>query len=314
VDWPQSQRDSYVFQQYNTVVNALSYRAYSDMSEMATAIGQASDAAAYAERASALRAAINTRLYSTATGRYDDGMDASGSLTGHQSLHASAFALAFGVPEQAEAPRVAQFLASRGMACSVYGAAFLLGGFYRAGNGQAALDLLTSTGVSSWMNMVQLGAGATAEAWDPSMKSNLTYSHPWAASPAFVIPSGLFGIQPTEAGYARFQVKPQPGNLDWATVTAPSVRGTIGAAFDHAKSGAFQLAVQIPGNTSATVSVPVATATTTLYVDHTAYAVTQQHGYAELPALGAGCHIVTPENSTEAYTDARLTGICGATK
>jgi alpha-L-rhamnosidase len=241
-------------------------------------------------------------------------MDSSGAVTGHQSLHANAFALAFGIPEQTEAPRVAQFLATRGMACSVYGAAFLLSGLYRAGNGQTALDLLTSTGMSSWMNMIQLGAGATAEAWDPSMKSNLTYSHPWAASPAFVIPSGIFGIKPIEPGYARFQVKPQPGNLDWATVTVPAVRGTIGAAFDHSKSGAFQFAIQIPGNTSAVVSVPVGTGTTSLYVDHTAQTVTPQNEYAELPPLAAGCHIVTPDNSADVYADTRLLSICGSTK
>lgn len=55
-------------------------------------------------------------------------------------------------------------------------------------------------GTSSWMNMINRGAGATAEAWDESQKSNLTYSHPWAASPAFHVPSGLFGIKPVEAG------------------------------------------------------------------------------------------------------------------
>ncbi|HEY5956639.1 MAG TPA: family 78 glycoside hydrolase catalytic domain [Polyangiaceae bacterium] len=311
VDWPQTERDGYVFQQYNTVVNALSYRAYANMAEIATAIGEASDAAIYADRANALRTAINSRLYSTENGRYDDGMDASGTLTGHQSLHASAFALAFGVPDEAEAPRVAEYLASRGMACSVYGAAFLIDGLYQAGSGQAALDLLTSTGMSSWMNMIKLGAGATAEAWDPSLKSNLTYSHPWAASPAFVVPSGLFGIRPLEAGYARLQLKPQPGNLEWSTVTVPTVRGTVGAAFDYGKSHVFQLAVQIPGNTSAELSVPVPPGTKRLYVDLVPHAVTSENGYAQL-SVSAGCHVVSAERTGEAYEDKRLLSVCTA--
>jgi alpha-L-rhamnosidase len=310
VDWPQSQRDGYVFSQYNTVVNVLSYRAYRNMAEIATALGEASDATAYAARADALRAAINTHLYVAETGRYDDGMDANHNLTGHSSLHASAFALAFGVPEATETTRVAEYVASRGMACSVYGAAFLTKGLYDAGFGQAGLDLLTSTGLSSWMNMVQLGSGATAEAWDPSMKSNLTYSHPWAASPAFVVPAGLFGIQPLEAGYARFQVKPQPGNLDWSTITVPTVRGSVGVAFDHASHGGLQLALQVPGNTVAELSVPADEGTKQLYVDLVPYTVTVDNGYAALPALGAGCHIVSTEQSAEAYNDARLLGIC----
>ncbi|HMA94725.1 MAG TPA: family 78 glycoside hydrolase catalytic domain, partial [Polyangiaceae bacterium] len=310
VDWPQSQRDGYVFQPYNTVVNALSYRAYVNMAAIATAIGEAADAATYTARAEALRAAMNTRLYSADTGRYDDGMDASGTQTGHNSLHASAFALAFGVPDDSEAPRVAEYLASRGMACSVYGAPFLINGLYRAGYDQAALELLTSTGTASWMNMIQLGAGATAEAWDPSMKSNLTYSHPWAASPAFVVPSGLFGIQPLEAGYASVQVKPQPGSLEHATVTVPTIRGTIAAAFDYSAAGTFQLAVQIPGNTKADVQVPVPEGTTRIYVDLMPKSVETEGGYARVPSLEAGCHIISAERDLNAYRDMTLVGIC----
>lgn len=312
VDWPQSQRDGYVFQQYNTVVNALAHRAYAAMAAIAAELGEAADADAFAARASALRAAINSLLYAPDSGRYDDGMDANGNRTGHYSLHASAFALAFGVPEAAEAPRVADYLASRGMACSVYGAAFLTSGLYRAGRGDAALGLLTSSGTASWQNMIRLGAGATAEAWDPSMKGNLTFSHPWAASPAFVVPSGLFGIEPIDAGYARFRVKPQPASLAHASIRVPTVRGTIGAAFDHAASGALQLAVQVPGNTRAELSVPVPDGTSTLYVDQVPHDVTPEDGHARLPALGAGCHVVSVEPDSEAHLDPLLIGVCTA--
>jgi hypothetical protein len=312
VDWPQSQRDGYVFRQYNTVINALSYRAYRDMAAMATAIGEVADAATYTDRADRLRAAINSRLYVAEIGRYDDGMDANGALTGHYAVHSSAFALAFGVPEEGEAPRVADYLASRGMAGSVYSAPFLANGLYRAGNGQAALDLLTSTGIASWMNMIALGAGATAEAWDPSMKSNLTFSHPWAASPAFIVPSGLFGIQPLDAGYATFRVRPQPGALERASVTVPTVRGRIGAAFSYSPSRAFQLRVLVPGNTKADVSIPVVDGTTQLYVDQTPYAVEPQNGYATVFGLGAGCHVVTAEADGRAFEDETLLSACSA--
>jgi hypothetical protein len=295
VDWPQSQRDGYVFQPYNTVVNALSYRAYRDMAEIATALGKSDDAATYSARADALRAAINARLYSAENGRYDDGMDANGNPTGHYSLHANAFALAFGVPEESEVPRVVEYVASRGMVCSVYGAAFLIDGLFQAGNAKAALGLLSSTGISSWMNMIQQGAGATAEAWDVSLKNNLTYSHPWAASPAFLVPSGLFGIRPLDAGYASFTVEPRPGDLDHAAITVPTVRGTIGATFDHTPKGAFRLTVQIPGNTRADVSIPVPDGTTRVYVDGDPHRVEPTNGYACVRGLTAGSKIITAE-------------------
>jgi alpha-L-rhamnosidase len=313
VDWPDSERDGFVFRPYNTVVNALAYRAYQDMAEIATAIARADDAARFAARADALRAALNARLYVAEDGRYDDGMDGGGTLTGHRSQHASAFALAFGVPEATEAPRVAAYVASRGMACSVYCAAFLIDGLYRAGTDGAALALLTSTGTASWMNMIRLGAGATSEAWDPSLKSNLTYSHPWAASPAFLIPSDLFGIQPLDAGYARFRVAPRPGQLDRAAVTVPTVRGKIGAAFDRGPGGSLRLAVWIPGNTRADVSIPVPDGTTTVYVDHIPHAVEPESGYATLHGLRPGCKIVSaePPAASSGTDDApRIVDVC----
>ncbi len=257
VDWPTSQRDGYQFRTYNTVVNAYAYRAMRNLASMAEAIGRTEDATAYTERADRLRAAMNERLLDPATGRYDDGMNDAGQLTGHYSVHASAFALAFGVPQEADATKVADFVDSRGMACSVYCAAFLVKGLYNGGNGQAALDRLTDEGTSSWMNMIRLGAGATMEAWDPSQKSNLTYSHPWAASPAFTIPSGLFGIEPVKVGYETFEVRPQPGDLESADISVPTVRGTITAAFEQDDQGRLALDVTVPGTSEASVNVPL---------------------------------------------------------
>lgn len=312
VDWPKSQRDGYQFRQYNTVVNALAYRAYRDMAAMATALGESTDATSYTQRADDLRQAINQYLYDQAGGRYDDGMDEDKALTGHYALHASAFALAFGVPEAAEMPRVASYVASRGMACSVYCAAFLLNGLYAAGSGQAALDLLTSSSKTSWLNMINAGVGATSEAWDISMKGNLSHSHPWAASPAFVVPSGLFGIQALEPGYAKFRVKPQPGDLERASITVPTVRGTVGVAFDQASGGAFLMAVQIPGNTSADLSIPADDATTVLYVNQQPRAVTVDSGYATLSDVGAGCQLVSTEPGADPQADELLASICAA--
>lgn len=257
VDWPTSERDGFVFQPYNTVINAISYRAYRDMAAIATELGKDDEAATYTGIADRMRTAMNDAFYDDATGAYRDGMSAAGVKSTHFSVHASAFSLAFGVPQDAQRPAVAKAIKARGMACSVYCAAFLVKALYDGGDGQTALDMLTGTGTRSWMNMIKLGAGSTAEAWDPSLKSNLTYSHPWAASPAFNVPSGLFGIQPLEPGYEAFQVKPQPGDLASSSITVPTVRGSIGAAFEHDAAGAMQLKVTVPGNSTATVHVPL---------------------------------------------------------
>ncbi|WZH51017.1 MAG: family 78 glycoside hydrolase catalytic domain [Nocardioides alkalitolerans] len=313
VDWPASERDGYQFRHYNTVLNALTYRAWTDMAAMATALGRAEDAATYGQRAARLRASMNELLLDEATGRYDDGMDASYQLSGHQALHASAFALAFGVPEDDQRDRVAAAVAERGMACSVYCAGFLVPGLFDGGEDQAAIDLLTGEGTRSWMNMIRLGAGATAEAWDPSLKPNLTYSHPWAASPAFSVPAGLFGIEPLTPGYATFAVRPRPGDLAWGTIATPTVRGSVGVGFDRDTDDAsLRLAVSVPGNTSATVSLPTeATTPQTVYVDGSPRTVAPVDGALPVTRLGRGCHVLSTEaEALGTENDARLLGVC----
>lgn len=302
VDWPAAtERDGYRFRTFNTVVNALAYRAYRDMAELAGALGRTEDQTTWTGVAGRLRDAMNERLYDPATGSYDDGLDSSLVRSGHSALHASAFPLAFGVPEPgAQTAAVADHVSSLGMRCSVYCAAFVVKGLYDGGNGQAALDLLTATGTRSWMNMIALGAGSTMEAWDPSLKGNLTYSHPWAASPAFTVPAGLFGIQPASAGYDTVTVAPQPGDLEWGTIVTPTVKGSIGAAFDRTSTGELRVVASVPGNTRATVSVPTsATTATTLYVDGQPRTLTPVDGRLVVRNLSLGCHLLSPEESTD---------------
>ncbi|WP_161794211.1 family 78 glycoside hydrolase catalytic domain [Demequina sediminicola] len=310
VDWPTSQRDNYEFREYNTVLNALSYRSLIDMAAMAEALGLDEDAATYTAQAERMRDSMNALLFDEENGRYDDGMDASHTPTGHASLHASAFSLAFGVPEQDQAARVADYVASKGMACSVYCAGFSISGLFDGGAADAAVDLLTDEGTSSWMNMINLGAGSTMEAWDPSQKNNLTYSHPWAASPAFHVPAGLFGIEPIEAGYETFQIKPQPGGVDEARITVPTVKGQVGAAFNHDAQGTIRLAAQIPGNTTADLLIPVPEGTESVFMNGVEIDVDVTDGYATLSNVGAGCQVVAVNHDATISSDEFLSALC----
>ena len=103
-----------------------------------------------------------------------------------------------------------------------------------------------------------------------------------------------------------FGCAPSRGRLEHAALTAPTVRGTIVVAFDNAPD-AFQLAVQVPGNTQAEVAVPVRGGTTTLYVDEAPLAVEPEGDYATVE-VGAGCHVIRP--LPESQPDDRLLAIC----
>ena len=191
VDWPPAERDEFQFGHVNTVINALASQAYADAGELAEALGRDDEAQRLTGIATRMRAAIHERLYDEQTGAYVDGLDtgADGDQLGHCSEHASAFALAFAqVPADRREP-VARFLRNKGMACSVYVAAILLGGLYRAGYGADATALIAATeGERTWHHMIEQGAGSTMEAWSQRLKTNTTYSHPWASSPVYLLP------------------------------------------------------------------------------------------------------------------------------
>lgn len=230
VDWPQAERDGFVFDRVNTVINALASRAYACMAELADALGRTADARRYAAVAARMREAIHSRLYDAGRGAYRDGLGAGpdGAPIDHCSLHASAFALAFADVPYERIPAVGRYLRSRGMACSVYAAAVYCDGLYAAGLGADANRLIgAERGMRTWAHMLDLGAGATMEAWDPTLKPNTTFSHPWAASPAYLLPAGLLGIRPVEPGWRSFAVIPQPGDVRGAEATVPGRSGCI---------------------------------------------------------------------------------------
>ncbi|WP_328635868.1 family 78 glycoside hydrolase catalytic domain [Streptomyces canus] len=311
VDWPISERDGYVFTSYDTVINAIAYRSYESMADIATALGKSSDAATYTAKADAIKDAVNLRMWDSTKGAYRDGLNNDGTVINHYAVQASAFATAFGIASPSQAAQVASYLGSRGMACSVYCAPFVIQALYDGNRPDLAHTLLTSTGTRSWMNMINDGAGATMEAWDLSLKSNTTYSHPWAASPSFTIPQSMFGIRPSTPGYRTFQVKPQPTSVTWANATVPTAQGTIGAAYDTTSGGRVDIGVNVPANTTALVYLPGASAgTTSVYMDGNSVAATYDNGFMRVDDVQPGCHIITSSSSSTPYSDTKLTGIC----
>lgn len=227
VDWPPAERDGYLFGEVNTVINALAYRCFRAAADLARAVGEPADAEHYTETADLLRDAMDRHLFDPDRRAYADGLDADGRRLGHHAIHAQLFPLWAGAVPTHRVDAVVADLAGRGMACSVYAAAFLLEGLFDQAAGDVALPLITAPGDRSWRHMLDLGAGSTMEAWDVVFKPNLSHSHPWAASPAYLLPQGLFGLRPLEPGYRSFAIRPQPGPLDQAEVRLPVPAGAI---------------------------------------------------------------------------------------
>lgn len=262
VDWPQNgyvgnekeragEADGYVRKAHNTVVNAYHYQTLLLMEKIAETIGRESDKKYWAKEANKMKNQFNRLLFNDKTGHYKDGVE-----TDHESLHGNMFPLAFGLVPENRKKAVIDFIKERRMACSVYGAQFLLDALYGAEEADYALALLTSTGERSWYNMARAGSTITMEAWDDKYKPNQDWNHIWGAAPANLIPRGLFGIEPTEPGFSRFKVKPQPASLEWAKLTLPTIKGDIAASFENVPGKSFNMTLRIPANTKADIEIP----------------------------------------------------------
>ncbi|MFM1903908.1 MAG: hypothetical protein RLZZ440_1808, partial [Planctomycetota bacterium] len=230
IDWPADERDGYDMRPVvKTVTSAFHARGLESMAAIAAALGKPADADRFARLHQETRAAVNAKLFDASRGIYVDGLDdATGQPSDHASLHANMLPLAFGLVPEDRIDSVADFVVARGMACSVYGAQYLLDGLYEAGRCEAALALLTATHDRSWLHMSRdLGSTITLEAWDAKYKPNLDWNHAWGAVPANVIPRKLMGIEPLEPGFRRVRVRPQLASLARATIRHPSPRGPI---------------------------------------------------------------------------------------
>ena len=262
VDWPVGERDGFEFRPVNTVVNAFHLRALALMSELAAALGRTEEAADHAARARRVRAVFNERLFDRARGLYRDGAD-----TDHASLHASLFPLAFGLVPEAERTRVAQWVASRGMACSVYAAQYLLEGLFENGAADAALALITAPGDRSWRHMLEAGTTITWEAWDQRFKRNQDWNHAWGAAPANLLPRFVLGVQPLAPGWARVAIRPHAGALTSAEGRVPTPRGPIAVRWESGAPAAFRLAVELPAGVVASVALPARPETASVWRD-----------------------------------------------
>ncbi|MDB2462682.1 family 78 glycoside hydrolase catalytic domain [Algibacter sp.] len=264
VDWPPAQkdtgwklateegeRDGFVFKPINTVVNCLYYRNVEILAEFAQLLNKPEEAKTYHDLAAKVKLTINTILLDENKGYYRDGEG-----TDHTALHSNMMALAFNIVPEEYISSVANFIKSRGMACSVYGSQYLLEALYNANKGDYALDLMRSTENRSWYNMIQIGSTMTLEAWDMKYKPNSDWNHAWGATPANIIPRGLWGIQPKTPGFKVAIIRPQLSDLSFSKIKVPTVMGSIKAEFKVNDNSEINFNISLPGGMTAEFILP----------------------------------------------------------
>jgi len=287
VDWPEGERDGFEFKPVNAVVNAFYCRNLQQMAEIAQALGKREEAEGFKAKAERATQSFNALFFDAERGRYVDGEGAS-----HASLHANMLPLAFGLVPAAERGRVAEFVKSRGLSCSVYGAQYALEALFESGLEDEALKLMTRDTLRSWQNMMRSGSTITTEAWDLKLKPNQDWNHAWGAAPANVIPRYVLGVRPIEPGFGKVLIRPQLGSIREASGTVPTVRGAVSVEVSQKPGQSYRLSFEMPANTTARVEVPVAPASVALRCDGSRVSPVVENGRWVLDGVASGRHTV----------------------
>lgn len=250
LDWPYPERDGHQVTQVDSVANAFYYRSLVLMAHIAEVLGKSKDATQWLASADKVQKKYEQVFYNTKTGLYRDGEG-----VGHSSMHASLFPLAFGLVPSERHAALSDFIASKGMACSVYASQYLLETLFENNKDLDAVHLLTSTSKRSWYNMIRVGSTISMEAWDDSFKPNEDWNHAWGAAPANLVPRYVVGVRPVKAAYREFTVDPRLGDLTYVRMQIPTIKGAVAVQVSQ-ENKTWSLDVRIPANTLADVSIP----------------------------------------------------------
>lgn len=268
VDWPQKERDGFVFTEMNTVVNSFHIEALRQMGEMARAVGKDDEAAAFEARVELAKQSFHKTFFDEAEGIYRDGVG-----TDHSSIHSNFFPLAFGLVPDENLAAVLQWLETKKMLCSPYAAQYFMEALFTNGSSEKALALLLADGDRSWKHMLNSGTTISWEAWDLKYKPNQDWNHAWGAAPANLLPRFILGVQVDSPGAATVTIRPRPSGLKHASGRVPTRRGPIDIEWKNESS--FSLKVSLPETISAHVEVPAVKQSTGVLIDGKSVAATR---------------------------------------
>lgn len=257
IDWPPSLRDGHMsFEDgivHSTVASAFHGAAWLTLANIAQVLGKEEDQKTFLGYGETIKAALaSIILPSGALAESPTCMEKK-----DPSAHASFYPVAFGLLEPKAAQKAMQYVLSRPpMPCNVYGAHFLLTALYEQGFAKEAMALLTSKETNSWYHMLfSLGATTAAEAWDFSLKPNMTMCHAWGSAPLPIAARYIAGVSPVKPGYEVFKVQPRPSGLKEFHLCVPTIRGGVYVDWFQTDAGC-QLTVTVPANATAIIGVP----------------------------------------------------------
>jgi alpha-L-rhamnosidase len=242
----------------NNELVATAFYAYSTqlLAHVALVLGKTSDAECYADLAHNVKAAFNNEFV-TPFGR-----------VGPNTQTAYVLALHFDLLPESMRPLAVERLVKEirqghyHLTTGFVGTPYLCHVLSRYGYTDVAYELLNQESYPSWLYPVKQGATTIWERWDgikpdgsfqdASMNSFNHYAYGAIGEWLYRVVAGI-EVDPTEPGYKRILIQPQPGGqLTYVSAGLDSMYGRIESTW-KLEDGDFQLAVTIPPNTEGIV-------------------------------------------------------------
>ena len=258
-----------------TYVNSIYVEALYAAAKLAAALGHRAVAQTWSAAAAAGTRAVNRRLWDAKTRVYD----ASNSLRGPIVQDANVTAILAGIASRSRARSIVRVL--RQALATRYGTADATAdasGYSRdispymgsvnvladfdAGDNAAALALIRQEwgfmvshdpGGVDWERIERDGRPAGSSGGLMAADSS---AHAWSTGPTAALSEYVLGVSPSAAGYVRWTVAPQSGDLHWAQGVVPTPHGPITVRWRYLRNS-FVLTVEAPRGTMGTVEIPL---------------------------------------------------------
>jgi hypothetical protein len=282
------------------------YELLQNMIWMEGRVGTAARVTEYTNKANALKAAINARLWNAPAGLYQH----TNSRPNVFPLDANMNAIRLGVAPADRVPGILSYFRARWQA---HGSQISQPAPSMADPYGHTIEPLNNT----WEVMARFGSGDTAGAlelmrrlWGIQVDPNSGYytgtfwefvnsnglpsrgfdslAHAWGAGPTQLLTENVLGATAVNPGYAIWQVKPQAGTLSWAQGQVPTASGALVVKWARDAAGQFRLQVTAPAGTGGQVWVPLASTSATSTPVTSGATLLQRSGLYDVYAVGAG--------------------------
>lgn len=225
------------------ILAAWHYLALKSAAQMAVLVGEIDDVAQYESKMSQIKQAFNAcwNGYAFRHPEYQKETDD----------RVQAMAVLSGIADKDKYDKIFNLFKTQWHA-SPYMEKYVMEALFKINQGEYALQRMEKR----FANMVNDTVYSTLfEDWRKGGSGGGSTNHAWSGGPLTVISRYLCGVSPLEPGFSTFLIAPDPVSFKTASISVPTVSGTIASEFENSENN-FILKINVPESTKAVVALP----------------------------------------------------------